>query len=248
MVIETRGRARITVTTAWQDFCSLPEHQLNSWKRSVTTESSNIVVFSAVESKDELALDLVVPEYMSVEIYGGIISLNVPKKLQGDLIVLIYSGSVHLYKVKGSHIDLQCGDGEIHVEKALEGNVTVVAGTFNAKMLNANDVKINAKLLTIYALYCRFAQIQAKENVSIGLLKGSATVSSSSGKVSVQNVDGAVRLLAEAGDVDVQANNLLPYTFDATSDELRFEAPKGKVEVYLSPQVREMSWTLVFEA
>ena len=241
MIVEARGRARISISTAWQEFCCIPEQQASLWTQTIdeVTNTGILAANSTDSTEQELSLDLVVPEYINVEVYGGWISLNMVNKLQGDLIVHCQSGSIQLHKVKGEQIELLCGDADIQVEKALEGNVHLQAKGFKAKMLNVSDIKItSSKSVHINALYCRYAQIQAKEDVLIDLLKGTAVVVSSSGDIRMNNVDGAIRVLAESGGVEVQANNLLPFTFDSKSEEVRIDAPEGSTQIYLSPQVR----------
>lgn len=105
----------------------------------------------------------------------------------GDLEIECQEGSIEIEKIKGTNLQLDCGQGwlsfsynclhdftaDVTVKKVLEGiRSTIQAKNLKAKMLNGKQLSINCSgVADVEAIYSENTQVQAK-GINIGLNRG----------------------------------------------------------------------------
>jgi hypothetical protein len=173
IIIEAQ-RAKISIASAWQDFCSLPiAAQLTQIKLLPSENLSNVFHVQAIDKIECLQLDLKVPEYINIDIQATHLELNIPNKTYGNLHVACDDGLIKISKSRGDSIRLLCGKGNIVIDKGLEGNIITHCMGFTAKMINATEMKVLASgNVHMDAVYGNNVLVDAASNVTIDLMKG----------------------------------------------------------------------------
>lgn len=118
------------------------------------------------------------------------------------------AGNIVADKLRGELITFACGEGRLHprhslnsicelitsfslwlsipadltIKKVLEGCSVVHCRTLNAQMINGDVSEICASVVSINALYCAQARIDAADNINVGLSRGSIEVGSLLGR------------------------------------------------------------------
>jgi DNL zinc finger len=137
------------------------------------------------------------------------LNLRVQNKLLGDFAVQCSGGSIVLDKLRGSNLSFNTGDSDITVNKVIEGCSSIHCRSITAQMVNGEEVRLVAKqTISVGAIYAQQAIIQSGGDCKVGLLRGSAHVSSARGDVSLSGVDGSFDVVAEQGNVSLQLNKL----------------------------------------
>ena len=71
---------------------------------------------------------------------------------------------------------INCYTANITIKKLLEGNSVIQCGTLNGKMINGSNVDIDAKQVSIEAVYGEQTRILSKDDISVGLSRGDIQV------------------------------------------------------------------------
>jgi len=215
-------RSVIKVVAAWQDFCVVEEagegvvvsvdHEAQTLTISIKEEEEGKV--EDVERK----LRVSVPESFDVFIEANEAKISIQKKLQGDVSIQCTSGSVSVDKIRGMNITFTCGDADLTVKKLLEGNTSVVARSINAKMVNGDEIEMACTTnMSIDAMYGKQVQLQAGEDVRVGLINGNASIHSQRGNIQLSGLDGSFQALAERGNILLQINKLVHHSSSSSS-------------------------------
>lgn len=121
---------------------------------------------------------LLVPQSFHLEIMARSASVSVRDKLEGDCSVRLGRGSIRAEKLRGEHISLTTGSGDVVIGTLAEGGVTVEADRVSAAKLIGSAPRI-----------------MARGDVEVGSLYApSPVVRSSGGSVVVHHGHGALLL------------------------------------------------------
>jgi hypothetical protein len=176
-------KANLKIVTLWQDHCEI---DLNSpfTERVVkvtpdlSTNSFSMKSESEEGSAETVDVEIRIPEYFNLQLKGDHLDMYMGKKVQGDISVTSQSGTIHVDKARGEHVQFLSPQGHLHVKKSLEGNVHVAMESIASKMINGDKVYLeSSEPIKIGAFYAKNAEVKCKRGAHIGLLTGSLKVS-----------------------------------------------------------------------
>lgn len=107
------------------------------------------------------------------------------------------------------------------MKKLLEGNVTLLAESLTAKMINGDAVFLAAAATAkLGAMYGQSLCVQAGSHVDVGLVNGHMLARSTGGDVALRGIDGSFVALADSGNLTLQINRLRPGRISRDVDAL----------------------------
>ena len=229
------NQVKFTIHSVWKEGCTL-EHTQQSIAHIKQSYENNIL---SIDVTDDFAsydsnIKLFVPEHCNISLKGGNMLLNTIKKIQGDIDIDIKEGTINIEKLRGECVKINLAEGEINVSKVLEGNIKINCEHFKAKMINGNNVLINAIEAEIEAFYSQHAEINTYGDANISLLTGQCKITSDCGNISLSGIDGSVKAHAMQGNITAQINKVPRY--DDDSGEFTAIADKGFVLVKIDPE------------
>lgn len=223
---------QLEIVSAWQDFVVLDCDISTFNELNIVNQTDSQILTISPKSNSIGKFRLTVPQSIDLAIAGDELQCSIKNKVEGDVSIECNKGSIDLDKVRGMNVVLHLGHAALNVEKLLEGNVSIVASSVSAKMVNGDNVQMSSagdiKVGAIYAEQCR---VHSSGHITLGGMKGQATVYSERGNVSVAGIDGSFDVLADQGSVTLQINKLSAAPSFAV-------ATKGGIVASVDPEVQ----------
>ena len=207
--------ANVEIVTAWQDHCEVDSHgppvtvleDLSSNTLTVTD-----VNFRGGVPTQACNITVTVPEMFNCSVHGRALSLRVRNKLMGDFSVRCEAGSsITIDKMRGLNLVFDAAGADVVVKTLLEGNVSMVCKSLDAKMVNGESVRVDGReRVSVEAMYAEDAAVRCTGSggVRVGLMRGHINVESAAGGVSVHGLDGSFHVSALAGDISLAINKI----------------------------------------
>lgn len=232
-----RGEVQVEVVSQWQDHVEVN----NSEGFGVMVDEEGQVMSIQREETGSF-LRVITPESINIFVRGDVMNLSLRNKMEGDIVVECTAGSVHVDKVRGMTVNLDCGEASLVSTKLIEGDaVNISCGEMKAKMVNGEAVRLISTKggIDIGAAYINRLDAEGSGDVKIDLLNGESRVVSTEGNLKIANVDGAFSMRADTGNVHLQVNKLVRGSpaLSAGGGSV-VAAPKGGIQMSLDPEIR----------
>ena len=239
LVIDVQD-ATVEIVSGWQDYCDI-ESNGPSITILEDTESNTLTItdknFRGGIPSQPCNVIVNVPEMFNCNVNARSLNLHLRNKLLGDLHIRCDTGSITVDKVRGSNLLFDCGNSDIHVKTLLEGNVVMACKSLEAKMLNGENVSVNAlERLDIEAMYIEDASLSSTGgDIRVGLMRGHVDIDASAGGVVVNGIDGSFQITAGVSDITLQINKIVSKK-DRTSSYAT--AVNGNIMVTVDPEMK----------
>ena len=166
------------ISSIWQDHCEIDVLQGND---SVTidddVDGQFINVSSSKMEEDHVSLCLRVPELFHVRIEANHLDLRIKNKIHGDVSVISSTGRIEVDKIRGMALDIECPNSDVIVNKTIEGNISINSKSLSAKMVNGENVCIEAENdIQIGAVYGTMSVLKSTGAIKLDLLQGHGEV------------------------------------------------------------------------
>jgi hypothetical protein len=232
--------AHVTIEKQWRDDCEVVflndhyEYEVEKGSDAFMVRAGALTEAGVAEGAgSSCGIHVYLPEMFDVKVVAEKLNLKTVSKSHGYFEVVCEEGKLDLEKVRGSEVNLHCGDADVVVRKLLEGNSLVECRTFDAKMVNGDEVDIHARGgVQVGAMYAKVIRLAAPHGgVSVGSMHGNATITAGIGPVKLSGLDGSAVIEAKRGNVSVQVNKLNP------SRGTVVRALSGSVEAMVAPTI-----------
>ena len=137
--------ARVVIEKQWRDDVEVSFLDDN-YEYMMEHSQGNMLMLSVgaprTANSPDTSLHLCLPEMFDVKLVAHSLNLRTVNKSHGNFEVSCSEGVLELDKVRGNAMTLHCGSADITVKKLLEGNSSVRCRSFDAKMVNGDEVNI----------------------------------------------------------------------------------------------------------
>lgn len=203
--------ATVEIVSGWQDHCDIetegPSVTILEDFHSNTLTITDTNIRGGVSSQP-CNITVTVPEMFNCSIQAHSLNLRVRNKLLGDFSVRCEEGSIAVDKMRGLNLLFDCKNSDITVNTLLEGNVAMACKSLQGKMLNGEDVRLEASdSVSIEAMYAEVVSLRCGGPVRVGLLRGHADVDC--GSAVINGIDGSFQITAATGNISLQINKIM---------------------------------------
>ena len=234
--------SNVTIKREWRDDCTITllNSQTSDLKMEFDVKSDTFSISSQPEnSLDIVEIELILPEHFDISILAQEINLTSTNKGHGDFRVIANSGNIVLDKIRGENIHIDIPHGDLLIKKLMEGNANVNSRSINGKMINGDHVNMKTiGPISIGAMYTKNLHVNTSANegelgdIKIGVLHGNGVITSSSGNITVNGVDGTLNIIANKGKITTQLNKL------SLNNSTTMIAKNGGIDVNLDPGIK----------
>ncbi len=227
----------VRIKSSWQDHVNLTADE-GVFDVQMNEEEQKLIVSRkrGVSADVEGVIDIVTPEVINLNIMGQNTNIHIKNKIEGDVMIQCESGDIQMDKVRGKSITIESNDANISSRKLIEGaDVFIKGGKIRAKMINGDNVNVfSESSIDVGAMYTRLLTMKSKKDTTLGLMNGNAYVTSSTGSVTMNNIDGWFDISAN-NIVNLQVNKLSRHPSSALGCRV---LTKGSVFASVDPEVK----------
>lgn len=117
-----------------------------------------------------------IPELCNLSVDSQHLDLLIDTKFHGNFSVTSTSGLIDINKIRGAKIVVNAPFSNFKVKK-IEGNASIAAGNFTAKMLYGDNMNVSSDGdLSIGAMYTKTSYLHSVRNLTVGHMQGYAQV------------------------------------------------------------------------
>lgn len=221
-------QSNIKIISGWRDHVEIDDNNDISVNHDINNNSLIITTNSINNKINDICIRI--PEVFNIELEGKDSNITLCNKIHGDVAIKINNGSIILDKVRGSSVNLFAGNGDVIVNKLLEGNIKLEANKLKAKMINGDIIDLNiVDTMDIEAMYSKKSYLNSTNNINVGIIHGQTNVNCQNGNIHIQGIDGSFDIVTNEGDIKLQVNKI----------KLKSEAlsKKGNITVSVDPEI-----------